>query len=94
MTPEITATIANAGSGGSIPTGSVTFEIAGSDSVQILTAELESDGTATVSGWTAPKGGVYSIFASYSGNRVFTSASAKTIVMIGTSSGLLDGGSA
>lgn len=86
MTPEIQATLTNNDSD-SIPSGTVAFEMIGDVNTQTVTVAVAADGTATLSSWTAPEKGFYSITASYSGNRVFKTVSANTTALIGTDTG-------
>lgn len=58
----------------SIPTGTVTFEIKSTNYEKSYTSKIGADGYATVSTTVLPQG-VYEIQASYSGSRVFKSAS-------------------
>jgi hypothetical protein len=87
MSPMITATLSNTGSSGSVPSGTVTFEITGNGYSQTVSAAVDSSGKATLSDWTAPEEGVYTIAAGYGGNRVFKTVSRDTSFLAGSSAG-------
>ncbi len=86
IAPEIQATLTNNNSD-SIPSGTVAFEITGDENTQTVTVAVASDGTATLSSWTAPENGFYSITASYNGNRIFKNVRSETTSLIGTDTG-------
>jgi hypothetical protein len=73
----------------SIPTGNVTFEIKSTNYEKSYTSEIGVDGYATVSTSELPQG-VYEIKASYSGSRVFKSASSNSAAYLsGSNEGYL-----
>lgn len=74
MSPTLVAELTNPHTdSGSVPTGTVVFEIKGTDYAVIYTKDVIG-GNATLSEWTAPTEGIYEITAYYSGSRVFKSA--------------------
>lgn len=87
MTPLITSTLSNNSQSGSIPSGTVTYEITGSEYSQTVTVEVDFNGVARLSDWTAPQAGVYTIEARYNGNRIFKTAATDSLLMAGGNSG-------
>ncbi|MEA5038625.1 MAG: S-layer homology domain-containing protein [Clostridiaceae bacterium] len=87
MNPSVTAKLTNPHTdSGSVPTGTVTFEITGSGYSRTYTASV-AGGTATLTDWTAPQAGAYRITAYYSGSRIFKAVSEDTLFLAGNSDG-------
>lgn len=87
-TPYITAELANAHTdSGSIPTGTLIFEISGNGYSKTYTADLDrsANGVAVCPEWLAPSNGAYQVTAFYSGSRVFKPATSESeIFLIGS----------
>ena len=86
-TPSITAELVNAHSdSGSIPTGTVIFEIRGNGYSKTYAANFDrsANGVAVCPEWTAPSDGAFQVTAYYSGSRIFKPAtSVSEIFLIG-----------
>lgn len=79
MNPELKATLVNTHTdSGSVPTGTVTFEIRGEGYEKTYTAEV-INGVATYSGWTAFAEGIYEVTAYFSGSRIFKTVTSEPI---------------